>query len=150
MTVYCLNEDCVYNDGIRCTRNCISVGENYENGCEDYKSYLYTKQYQDVFYKCVKTESGKIGALKSRGKRIEYDGYIFFTQNKEGEEMFVTDEKTGLSCGRFEKLKDPCFWKKFIKVREETVAVYKLPLAIEINGKCYLKEEADAIKKGAE
>ncbi len=88
--------------------------------------------YIHDFYAAVRGDNGKPHkALVHEGKRIEYGGYVFYTisKGKKLENAQVTEERTGLNCGEFGKLKemidkDP---ERFRKLVESKPDVNSLP-----------------------
>lgn len=126
MTVYCYADDCIYCEKGCCTRDEIWVSVDTE--CEDYKSYTDSAEYREGFWKAVKVD-GIAAKAYARGKRFEYNGYVFFTQSKitEDEDFYLTDERTGVSVGRFAKLKEK--WEKFVELSKDIPDVSSLPLA---------------------
>ena len=73
---------------------------------------------------------GKITAKEyARGKKFEYNGYVFFTQSKitEGENFYLTEERTGVCVGSFATLKEK--WDKFVEALKNIPDVSSLPLA---------------------
>lgn len=135
--VWCNNRDCVWCDGIQCCAEQICIDDSYEYGCETYLDYRDTDEYLEEYYKCVKTikelTEGEIYVAKAKayGKRIEYNGYVFYTESHpRTDETFVTEERTGYYLGSLEQLKtDENRWKTFEQRAKEIPSVDTLPLA---------------------
>lgn len=148
--IICSNYDCLYCDkySYQCSKDIVCVGDEYECGCEDYISYLDSEEYQVKFYKAVKTKDGKIAKAADKGKRIEYNGRVFYTREcvatnrlNEDESFTLTEERTGYFIGSFAHLKDR--FEKFIEAESKIPDIKNYPLAIW-NGKDYvLAEGAD-------
>ncbi len=130
-TVLCCNYDCVYCDKrYQCQKDVITVGDDYQYGCEDYLSYLDTNEYKAMFYKAVKTKDGKTARAVDYGKKIEFNGRVFYTKDKvtEGDESYrLTDERTGLLLSSMAHLSDN--YEKFLEREKEYPDVESLPLA---------------------
>ena len=64
--VYCLNNDCAYLDSDTglCGCPCITIGDEYECGCENYEPYNESPDYQEEFYIAVFAEN----KVKARAK----------------------------------------------------------------------------------
>ena len=139
MIVYCDRNECTHNDGMHCNCESISISDENADICDKYESIYNTSEYQQTYYKRVLTADKKVGALASKGKKIEYNGFVFFTDSLPSDDIFVTEERTGLGCGSFEKLKMPERWAKFVEIISKETSVNDYPLAVKIDGKCYLK-----------
>ena len=128
--VFCTNTDCVSCEDYNCTKEFISIGDNEEFICQDYQNYRDTAEYQDEFYIAVKTKDGKKAKAVKKGKKIECNGVIFYTTEKDitSESIMVTDKKTGLLC-RLDMLQKPAMWEKYLEISKTTPNVQTLPLA---------------------
>lgn len=107
-TVYCSNRDCIHLRCGICQRSNISIGEDCDEGCFDHFSYLDTDEYSHAFYTAILDKNNVKGkAAHYRGKRIEYEGYVFYTTDRtdNGEAYRLTEERTGVNAGRFDMLK---------------------------------------------
>lgn len=149
-TVFCNNEDCIHCDDYNytCKLQSIRIGDDIYAGCEDYEGFINTKEYQTQYYKAVWAFDGnkKIAAKAiSHGKRIEYNGYVFYTEGKVTNSDFysVTDERTGCMCGQFFKLKDTTRWERFVEYSKKFPDVASLPLAIFKDGNYKIVKEED-------
>jgi hypothetical protein len=118
----------------------VSVGEEFECGCDDYESFLDCKEYKDRFFKAVKTADNRVAKAVDYGKKIELNGRVFFTQQKimDDESHIVTDKRTGLLVRSIAWLKDN--WDRFLELEKKAVDVDTLPLAEKRDGKYYIKE----------
>ena len=133
----CSNYDCLHCDkySYHCLKDIVAVGEDYTYGCEDYISYLDSDEYKEKFYKAVKTKDGKVAKAVAYGKKIEFNGRVFFTTDRvntggvnEDETYTVTEERTGYLIGSFAILKDR--FEKFLEIEREIPDVDSYPLAI--------------------
>ena len=111
-SVSCWADECKWCNNGWCNRGSIVISEVYE--CEDFESYRdsYTTPYWVV---CLK-DGEKYRRLVNRGKRIEYSGYVFYTEDKitANESYRLTEERTGIGCGEFRHLKGR--WDKFVEL----------------------------------
>lgn len=134
-TIYCGSTDCVHNGQFVCKREVITLAEEYDMMCSEYESYLDSKEYQNEYFIRVRTCDKKEGKGKKHGKKIEYNGFVFYTDCAEWlGEVKVTEERTGLMCGDFEKLKTSERWEKFLKAMRVASDCAELPL-VEYNPK---------------
>lgn len=132
MMVFCTNHDCIHEKNGECTKEIITVSDLYDEGCEEFEHYFDTEEYNNRYYKAVRTKDGKTAKSKVwRGKRIEYNGYVFFTDERatEDRDFFVTEARMGMSAGGFDKLKEPSRWKIFVEREKSFPDVETLPLA---------------------
>lgn len=137
MTIICSNYDCIHcgKYSYHCQKDIVSVGEDYAYGCDDYISYLDSDEYKEKFYKAVKTKDGKVAKVIAYGKKIEFNGRVFFTTDKvdtgganEDESYVVTEERTGYLIGTFAFAKD--HFEKFLEREKEIPDVKSYPRAI--------------------
>lgn len=129
MMVGCWLSECEFCENGWCRRNMITVGEDKE--CEDFEDYR--DSYNDAYWKACCKDGKKYRRLEKRGKKIEYNGYVFYTDDKitNDEEYYLTEERTGLGTYTFRKLKEQHVWDKFI----ETVGTYPDVLTYPIEEK---------------
>jgi hypothetical protein len=146
--VICSNYDCLHCDkySYHCQKDIVAVGEDYTYGCEDYISYLDSDEYKEKFYKAVKTKDGKVAKAVDYGKKIEFNGRVFFTTDKvytggvnEDESYTVTEERTGYLIGNFARLKD--YFEKFLELENKIPDVASYPLAVLKGGKYVLADK---------
>ena len=132
--VYCYNDDCVHCDSDTkvCCLGIISVEGAAYNGCNDYTCYFSTKEYSEEFYVLIGKRDEKkryipIGREKRYGKKLEYNGRTFYTQDKirANDEFDVTDAKTGLLVG-FAKIKGA--WGKFVEESNKRPNIETFPV----------------------
>lgn len=144
--VYCYNDDCIHCDvnSSICCLDMISVGDNDNCGCDNYKCYLETEEYSEEFYALVGKKGKPIGREKRHGKKIEYNGRVFYTQSKVSHDnsFLVTDAKTGLAVFYNFALNN---WDKFIEVADKQTNIESFPI-IEL-GK---DNEFHEVEKGGE
>ena len=98
--VECYCTDCIsWRKSCNCTDTAHIVIS--ENGCENWLSYREHKDYQNVYWiACNDKETGKKVRKALKGKRIEIDGFIFYTGDNTEEgycECQFTEEKTGMA-----------------------------------------------------
>ena len=131
MLVFCNNDDCIHEKCGQCTKEAVMIGEIYDGGCGDFYHYIDTDEYDNIYYKAVKTKDCKHAKTKVyRGKRIEYNGYVFYTEGRVIDDRFyVTEARTGYFIGEFSSLKSPSRWELFVKREKEIPNVETLPLA---------------------
>ena len=147
--IYCQNVDCNYCDpaDFICCAACVTVGEEHMGGCSEYESYSSNKEYREPFYVILSDKNGKPWAKAIRhGKRIEYNGRIFYTTDRvtEAELYSVTEKRTGVDCGRFFKLKER--WEKFLELEKPFADVENYPLAVRKGYEWILAEEGEENK----
>lgn len=141
--VYCYNDDCVYCDADTkmCCRDIISIGDGIDYACDEYRCYLDTEEYGEEFYALVGKRRKPQGREKRYGKRIEYNGRVFYSQEKIRDDtfLFVTDAKTGLAV-KFYYIKEN--WDKFIELANKQRDIELYPL-IEMgdDGEYHVVEE---------
>ena len=142
-TIYCCNTDCKHYDpkSFTCTKRLVTVGEDYSYGCDDYESYLDSKEYNDKYFIAVKANDGRIAKAVRYGKKIEYNGMVFFTGSRvtEDGDFNVTEKCTGYNAGSFSKLADR--WDKLIEIIKRTPDVESYPLAVYELGKYKIVKE---------
>lgn len=140
ITIICSNYDCIHCDkySYHCQKDIVAVGNDYTYGCKDYISYLDSDEYKEKFYKAVKTKDGELVKVVDYGKKIEFNGRVFFTTDKVGtgkvnedESYFVTEERTGYLMS-FDVLKDR--FEMFLEREKKIPDVKSYPLAIWDNG----------------
>lgn len=138
--VICSNYDCLHIDpkSCYCQKDVISVGEDYTYGCDDYISYLDSDEYREKFFKAVRTRDGKKAKAVDYGKKIEYNGRVFYTKDRASD-----DESYGLTDGRTGLLLRPLAWLKdnydrFLELEKKEPDVESLPLAVKVGGKYML------------
>lgn len=86
-----------------------------------------SEEYQEEYYIAVKAEDGTVARGSQRGKRIEYEGRIFYTRDREEDDSCrLTDKRTGLGLS-MKQLKD--HWEKYIEKEKDFPDVMTYPLA---------------------
>lgn len=111
-SIGCWASECEYCEHGWCQRDMITISDDLE--CEDYKSYRGS--YTDAYYKACYDEDGKkFRRLCKHGKKIEYNGYVFYTEDRitTDDFYFVTEERTGY-LALFRLIKDR--WEKFVEI----------------------------------
>lgn len=98
MNVGCWLTECNWNQNGWCTRGSITIDELKE--CENYE--YYQDSYTDSFWKAL-IKDGKPYRRLEKGKKIEYNGYVFYTDEKitDDEDYCLTEERTGMGVGDF-------------------------------------------------
>lgn len=108
-SVGCLLSECKYCEKCWCNRGIITIGEDRE--CEHFCEY-----YHDSFWKaCYTKERGHFREFVKNGKKIEYKGYVFYTDDRityEGD-YYLTEERTGLGICYYNQLDQR--WEKFVE-----------------------------------
>lgn len=135
LNVGCRNDDCIHNqDGFCCFNGHINIGVEYLSGCDEYLSYLNTPQYNERYY-IARSATDKLPRhrIEQYGRKIEYKGYVFYTQshNRQDDIMqyILTESRTGYHCGTLAELNKPERWKVFVERVKTTPSVLDLPLA---------------------
>ncbi len=137
MRVLCSNVDCTHccQDDFHCTKEWITVGEEYDEGCNSYENYLDTEEYSEKYKIRVTTKDGRTAkAVKYHGKPIEYKGRTFFTSEMvRSDGMYrLTDKDTGMLVGMFSQLEDR--FSEICRIAKDIPSVEELPLAEWDNG----------------
>lgn len=85
--------------------------------CSSYKDYHELEDYHEPFFKAVKTEDGP-GRLTCKGKRIEINGHIFYTDShpRDVEDGYatLTHGPSGMYAGSIASIKER--WAQFGEV----------------------------------
>lgn len=113
MIVSCWLSECKWCRNGWCQRGSITIDELKE--CEDYEDYQ--DSYTDSFWKAT-IQDGKVYRKPvDNGKKIEYNGYVFYTEEKITDEEYfhITEERTGVDVGEFGKLKEQRRWNLFVE-----------------------------------
>ena len=125
-SVGCWNTECNWNKGGWCQRGMISISETLE--CEDFEDYR--KSYTDQFWKACGKDGKSFRRLCEKGKKVEYNGYVFYTEDKidDTEEYELTEERTGVFICSLARLKEPKRWDKFVSMNGTYPDVLTLPV----------------------
>ena len=113
MIVGCWLSECKWCQDGWCRRDTITIDEDKQ--CEDFEDYR--NSYTDSFWKALINDGKPNRKLVENGKKIEYNGYVFYTTEKitDDETYCLTEGRTGLHVGEFGKLKDKRKWALFIE-----------------------------------
>lgn len=113
MMVGCWLSECKWCQNGWCQRGTITIDELKE--CEDFE--YYRDSYTDSFWKALEKDGKPYRRLVEKGKKIEYNGYVFYTDEKitDDESYYLTEERTGISTGEFGKLKEQKRWELFVE-----------------------------------
>lgn len=132
MTVGCWSEECIWNKGGWCQRGMITIDELKE--CEAFEDYQDT--YTDSYWVACEKDGEKYRKLVEKGKRIEYEGYVFYTNEKitDYETYYLTEERTGMLVGEFGRLKEQERWNWFVEKVGTYPDVLTLPVKDEKGG----------------
>ena len=105
--------ECNWNQNGWCTRGSITIDELKE--CEDYEDYQ--DSYTDSFWKALIKDGKPYRKLFEKGKKIEYNGYVFYTDEKitDDENYCLTEERTGMGVSELCRLKEPKRWELFLE-----------------------------------
>ena len=123
----CWADNCKWNGYGWCNRGAISISDEYECECfEDYRD-----SYKFSYWIACRKNGESYRRLIKRGERIEYSGYVFYTEDKitEDESYRVTEERTGVSAGEFRKMKNR--WDKFVEICATLPNVSSYPIKEE-------------------
>lgn len=125
-SVGCWLSECKWCEHGWCQCGAITIGEDKE--CENFEHYK--DDYNDSFWKACLDEGKAVRKLCCHGKKIEYNGYTFYTEDKicTGDYYCLTEERTGVNAGEFYKLKDQHRWELFL----ERVGTYPDVLSLPI------------------
>lgn len=130
--VYCTNYDCMYCEGDSqiCCASMIVIGDDKIYGCENYRSYLDTTEYNEEFYKLIGEKGKPIGRERSYGKKIVYNDRIFYTTEKSLNNTwaFLTDAKTGLGV-KYQQLEEK--WDKFLELISKQPDIETFPIIVK-------------------
>lgn len=110
-SVVCFCDDCKWcAENGECNRGTITINEDYE--CDGFESYL--EDYTESFYQACFKDGQKYRRLATNGKKIEYNGYVFYTEDKitDSGNYLLTEARTGIGVGKFNKLEER--WGKFL------------------------------------
>lgn len=145
MQVHCENTDCKHlNASYLCTRNSVYIDEDGE--CIDFEHFADCKEYSEPYYIAVKMKNGNSGKALKYGKKIEINGYTFFTRSNYkvfGELCKITEERTGALCGSIRQLKD--IFEKFKELESKAPSCASFPLCeYDENIKGYIPKEEGA------
>ena len=131
--VSCDNEDCAFYDleTGNCTKDYISLDTETERNCADFVSFLSSKEYQETYWitVAIKKNDSNLGRVKMRGKRIEINGVIFYTQDDtrlDENRIYLTDRETGVRAYTIEWIKEN--WDKFLKAKENYIKTHSFNL----------------------
>lgn len=113
MIVGCWLSECKWCRNGWCQRGSITIDELKE--CEDFEDYR--DSYTDSFWKAFIDDGKPFRRLVDNGKKIEYNGYVFYTDDRitDDENYNLTEERTGLNVGDFRRLKEPKRWELFVE-----------------------------------
>lgn len=142
--VTCQNTDCKHCNvsDHTCQKQVITVGEEFDCGCSELDPYYNCEEYNEKYYKCVKTKSGEPGKCESYGKRIEYRDRVFYTFDRitEDGDYRLTDAETGYYACTFEELGQR--FDKLCEKAKNIPNVESLPLAKMDGGSFVIVKEA--------
>lgn len=132
MTVGCWKFECIWCKNGWCQREMITIDELKE--CEGFEDYQ--DSYTDPFWKAYKKDGKPFRRLVEQGKKIEYNGYVFYTYERitDDETYYLTEERTGLDVGEFRKLKEQRRWELFVERVGTYPDVSTLPVEDEKGG----------------
>lgn len=143
--VSCRNTDCIHCDmtDFHCTKSYITIGEDFDCGCNDCENYYNLPDYRAIYWKCVETKSGELGRALCFGKRIEYRGIAFYTQDRitEDGDYMLTHAETGYSAGKYKHLEQR--FDGICEKAKDLPSVETLPRAELDNGEWILKEVSE-------
>ena len=108
--VSCWNEECTHCQHGWCKRREIEIGEDRE--CENFQHYK--ENYKQSFWKALLKDGKTFRRLCKHGKKIEYKGYTFYTDEKitDSGYYFLTEARTGIGVCEYNQLEKR--WDKFV------------------------------------
>ena len=128
--VSCWADSCKWCNFGWCNKDSISISEDCE--CEDFEIYSYS--YTDSYW-IAKIKDGVVHRkLIQRGKKIEYNGFVFYTSDKitNRGDYWLTEARTGAGVCRYNELEK--IWDKFIERVGNYPDVMTLPIESEGEG----------------
>lgn len=123
-SVSCWADNCKWMSCGWCTKGCISISEDCE--CEDFEIYSYS--YTDSYWiACLNGGEPQRKFIK-KGKKIEYNGFVFYTKDKITEigDYWLTEARTGMGVCRYNELEER--WDKFLEKVDAYPDVMNLPI----------------------
>ena len=147
--IWCQQEDCKNLHCDRCTAKMIEIDD--DGTCSTFEDYRETPEYQEEFFKAVRTHDGEPGRVKCKGKRITVNGVDFYTQSSPNcslEHITVTHAFSGFFCGNLKELQEQ--WSEFMKTNAPTTDVHSFPIAEfdEESREYFIKKESGGEKNG--
>lgn len=98
MSVVCESKECTYCKNGRC---CLDQIRIMDGQCVGYEDYTDSEDYQSLFYKNVVSGTDhKQYRLASYGKKYEFYGFVFYTQDDDRDGLkkcMFTEEISGYS-----------------------------------------------------
>ena len=136
MKIICHNDKCAYYQrGDRCSKSIVHISEGGE--CDDGYNYLALAEYQEYYWKAIQfeTKDGKeiIGRLGVYGKKIEINGYEFFTDSpptSDEDHTRITHARTGYFVGTVSSVKKG--WDVVMTRLAYVPDVLKYPIIISV------------------
>lgn len=131
--VSCENEDCLHLDlkTNTCKQLSINIECGYEPSCMSFEHYLRSKEYKEDYFIVVKDEEKILGRILQKGKRVVYNGRVFYTRDREEyDHCLLTEERTGLGITK-KSLEDD--WETFIEKEKDLPDVMTYPLLVGYN-----------------
>lgn len=110
--VGCWLSECKWCENGWCNKEMITIDEDRE--CEDFVHFR--AEYKHEYWIACYNDGKRFRRLIKRGYKIEYKGYIFYTEDKIDEygTYRLTEERTGYSIGEFRTLESR--WEKFLEI----------------------------------
>lgn len=132
MDVGCWLSECIWCKDGWCQRGMIIIDEFKE--CEAFEDYR--DAYTDSYWVACKKDGKSYRRLVKQGKKIEYNGYVFYTDEKitDDETYYLTEGRTGILVGEFRKLKEQSRWDLFVERCGTFPDVLTLPVKDEKGG----------------
>lgn len=125
--VQCQNIDCIYCNiagGFECKAAEITIGEEWDEGCDGYEDYRDQPDYQNEYWIAIRTKTEEIGKTKMYfGKQIKHKGRVFYTKYRIEcpEYCLLTDAETGFGVGSLSNLAE-----RFDQICERTAKLPKV------------------------
>lgn len=141
--VNCQNTDCKHCNvsDHTCQKQVITVGEEFDCGCRELDPYYNCEEYNEKYYKRIRTKSGEHGKYESYGKRIEYRDRVFYTFDRitEDGDYRLIDAETGYYVCTFAELEQ--LFDKLCEIVKSVTNVESLPLVEMVGGDFVIVKE---------
>lgn len=123
-SVACWADNCKWMACGWCKRGSISISEDYE--CEDFE--IYSHSYTDSYWIACLNGGEAQRKFVERGKKIEYNGFVFYTKDKITEigDYWLTEARTGMGICQYNELEKR--WDKFLERVDTYPDVMTLPI----------------------
>ena len=123
-SVGCWAEICKWCENGWCNRDMVTISEDYE--CEDFE--IYSNSYKEPYWIACLDEGVAKRKFVERGKKLEYNGFVFYTKDKitQSGNYFLTEARTGMGVCPYYELEKR--WDKFLEKIGNYPDVMTLPI----------------------